>query len=132
MFYLAVYAVMDLGAFGLIGSFSGAGAPDLDDSADYQGLGYSQPWRAGVLAVCLISLAGLPPTAGFMGKFALFRAVLQADYVVLAVIGILTVIISLYYYFKVVVSLYMQARRRRRGARGRPGRRPGRRRDPGC
>ena len=133
MFYLAVYAVMDLGAFGLIGSFSPAQtAPDLDELADYQGLGYSQPWRAGVLAVCLISLAGLPPTAGFMGKFALFRAVLRADYVVLAVIGILTVIISLYYYFKVVVAMYM----RPAGAGadvpgGRPGRPPGRGRDPG-
>ena len=100
---------MDLGAFGLIGSFSPAQAQsDLDDLADYQGLGYSQPWRAGILAVCLVSLAGLPPTAGFMGKFALFRAVLHSDYLVLAVIGILTAIISLYYYFKVTVSLYMQ------------------------
>ncbi len=108
LFYLAVYAVMDLGAFGLIGSFSPAQAqPDRDDLADYQGLGYSQPWRAGILAVCLISLAGLPPTAGFMGKLALFRAVLHADFVILALIGILTAIISLYYYFKVVVALYL-------------------------
>jgi NADH-quinone oxidoreductase subunit N len=109
MFYLAVYAVMDLGAFGLIGSLSAETAsPDLDELADYQGLGYLQPWRAAVLAVCLISLAGLPPTAGFMGKFALFRAVLQADYPVLAVIGILTVIIAIYYYVKVVIALYMR------------------------
>ncbi len=109
LFYLAVYAVMDLGAFGLIGSFSaGQKQSDRDDLADYQGLGYSQPWRAGILAVCLISLAGLPPTAGFMGKLALFRAVLHADFVILALIGILTAIVSLYYYFKVTVSLYMQ------------------------
>ncbi len=109
MFYLTVYAVMDLGAFGLIGSFSPVAAqPDLDEITAYQGLGYTQPWRAAVFATCLISLAGLPPTAGFMGKFALFRAVLHAGYVVLAVIGILTVIISLYYYFKVVVFMYMQ------------------------
>lgn len=108
IFYLAVYAVMDLGAFGLIGSLSPAEkASDLDELEDYQGLGYSQPWRAALLAVCLVSLAGLPPTAGFMGKLALFRAVLRADYVVLAVIGILTVIISLYYYFKVVVAMYL-------------------------
>jgi NADH-quinone oxidoreductase subunit N len=108
IFYLAVYAVMDLGAFGLIGSFSPTTAdPDLDRLEDYRGLGYSQPWRAAVLALCLISLAGLPPTAGFMGKLALFRAVLHAHYVVLAVIGILTVIISIYYYFKVVVVMYM-------------------------
>jgi NADH-quinone oxidoreductase subunit N len=107
MFYLVVYAMMDLGAFGLVGSFS-AGDPDLEALEDYQGLGYSQPWRAGILAVCLISLAGLPPTAGFMGKFVLFRAVLQAHYPALAVIGILTVIISIYFYLKVVVALYMR------------------------
>ena len=108
LFYLTVYAVMDLGAFGLIGSFSPAQAqPDLDKLEDYQGLGYSQPWRAAIFATCLISLAGLPPTAGFMGKLALFRAVLHADFVVLAVIGILTVIISLYYYFKVVAAMYL-------------------------
>jgi NADH-quinone oxidoreductase subunit N len=109
IFYLVVYAVMDLGAFGLIGTLSPATAkPDLDDLTDYQGLGYSQPWRAGLLAICLIALAGLPPTAGFMGKFALFRAVLHADYLVLAIIGILTAIISLYYYFKVSVFLFMR------------------------
>ena len=133
LFYLAVYAVMDLGAFGLIGSFSPAQAqPDLDELEDYQGLGYSQPWRAAILAVCLISLAGLPPTAGFMGKLVLFRAVLHADFVVLAVIGILTVIISIYYYFKVVVGAVPEpGRSRRHRTRGRPGRPPGRRRHPG-
>jgi len=107
VFYLAVYAVMDLGAFGLVGSFS-PDAADLDDLDDYQGLGYAQPWRAAVFTVCLVSLAGLPPTAGFMGKFVLFRAVLHADYVVLAVIGIVTVIISIYYYLKVAVAMYMR------------------------
>jgi len=107
MFYLAVYAAMDLGAFGLVGSFSGP-AGDRDALGDYEGLGYTQPWRAGILAVCLISLAGLPPTAGFMGKFILFRAVLKANYPVLAVIGILTVIVSLFFYMKVVVSMYLR------------------------
>lgn len=107
LFYLVVYAVMDLGAFGLLGALSGEKG-DLDDLKDFQGLGYAQPWRAAVLAVCLLSLAGLPPTAGFMGKFILFRAVLQGNYVVLAVLGIFTVIISIFVYLKVVVSLYMQ------------------------
>ncbi len=109
MFYLVIYAVMDLGAFGLIGSFSpGEAQLDRDEIEAYQGLGYSQPWRAGSFAVCLISLAGIPPTAGFMGKLALFRAVLHSGFVVLAFIGIATVILSLYYYFKVTVYLYMR------------------------
>ena len=109
MFYLAVYAVMDLGAFGILGTLSGEAA-DLDALEDYQGLGYARPWRAAVLGVCLISLAGLPPTAGFMGKLVLFKVVLQAHYRVLPVIGILTVIISMFFYLKVVVSLYMRPR----------------------
>jgi NADH-quinone oxidoreductase subunit N len=106
MFYLAVYAVMDLGAFGVVGTFSG-GDTDLEELSDYRGLGYTHPWRAGLLAVCLLSLAGLPPTAGFMGKLALFRAVLHADFIILAVLGMVTVIISIYYYINVVIHLYM-------------------------
>jgi NADH-quinone oxidoreductase subunit N len=109
MFYLAVYAVMDLGAFGLIGTFS-EDATDLEDLPDYQGLGYTHPWRAAAFATCLISLAGLPPTAGFMGKLVLFRAVLHANFIVLAVLGIITVVISIYFYMNVVVHLYMHER----------------------
>jgi NADH-quinone oxidoreductase subunit N len=106
MFYLVVYAVMDLGAFGIVGTFSG-GETDREELSDYQGLGYSHPWRAGILSVCLLSLAGLPPTAGFMAKLAIFRAVLDANFIILAGLGIATVIVSIYYYINVVVHLYM-------------------------
>jgi NADH-quinone oxidoreductase subunit N len=106
MFFLAVYAAMDLGAFGLVGSFSGP-ASDRDDLTDYQGLGYREPYRAGILSVCLISMAGLPPTAGFMGKLVLFKAVLDARYYGLAAVGIATVILSIYFYMKVVGFMYM-------------------------
>lgn len=106
LFYLAIYAIMDLGAFGILGTLSG-GAGDLDLLEDFRGLGYSNPWRSGILATCLVSLAGLPPMAGFMGKFVLFRAVLNANFLVLAAVGIATVIISIFFYLKVVVSLYM-------------------------
>jgi NADH-quinone oxidoreductase subunit N len=106
LFYLAIYAVMDLGAFGLVGTFSG-GDTDREELSDYQGLGYTHPWRAGLLSVCLLSLAGLPPTAGFMAKLLIFRAVLQANFIILAVLGIATVVVSIYYYINVVVHLYM-------------------------
>jgi NADH-quinone oxidoreductase subunit N len=109
MFYLAIYAVMDLGAFGLVGTFS-EGEEDLENLVDYQGLGYTHPWRSALFATCLLALAGLPPTAGFMGKFVLFRAVLQAHYLALAVIGMITVIISIYYYINLTVHLYMHER----------------------
>jgi NADH-quinone oxidoreductase subunit N len=107
MFYLAVYAVMDLGAFGMVGTFSG-GDTDREELSDLQGLGYTHPWRAAILSVCLLSLAGLPPTAGFMAKLMIFQAVLQANFIVLAVLGMVTVIVSIYYYVNVVVHLYMQ------------------------
>jgi len=107
MFYLAVYALMDLGAFGALATLSEEKA-DLDRLDDFRGLAYSHPWQSAILALCLISLAGMPPTAGFIGKFALFQSVLQGGFVILAVIGILTVMISIYFYFKVIVALFMR------------------------
>ena len=106
-FYLIVYAAMDLGAFGVIASMSEENK-DRDALEEYQGLGYSRPWSAAVLSLCLLSLAGLPPTAGFVGKVLLFKAVLQAQVVGLAVVAIAMVVLSIYLYMKVVVSLYMR------------------------
>ena len=106
LFYLAVYAVMDLGSFGLLGSLSGT-QEDLDELTDFQGLGYSHPYPSAIFSVCLLSLVGLPPTGGFLGKLLLFAAVLNAGFTLLAVIGIITAIISIYFYFKVLVVLYM-------------------------
>uniref|UniRef100_A0A7V6A5F6 NADH-quinone oxidoreductase subunit N n=1 Tax=Desulfobacca acetoxidans TaxID=60893 RepID=A0A7V6A5F6_9BACT len=107
LFYLAVYAVMDLGAFGMLGSLSEVKG-DLDELEDFQGLGYSHSLRSGVFGFCLLSLVGLPPAAGFLAKLILFWAILKAGFVILAVVGISAVIISMYYYFKVFLALYMQ------------------------
>jgi NADH-quinone oxidoreductase subunit N len=112
MFYLAVYALMDLGAFGTLATLSPE-EEDLDALDDFKGLAYVHRWRCGLLTLCLVSLAGLPPTAGFIGKFILFRAVLQANFVVLALIGIATVIVSIYFYFRIIVALFMQPMERR-------------------
>jgi NADH-quinone oxidoreductase subunit N len=112
MFYLSVYALMDLGAFGTLATLSEEGE-DIDALEDFKGLAYVHPWRSALLTVCLVSLAGLPPTAGFMGKFILFRAVIQARFVVLAALGIVTVIVSIYFYFKIIVALFMQPTARR-------------------
>ncbi len=107
LFYLAVYAVMDLGAFGVLGSFSDEGG-DRDSIEDYRGLGYLRPYRSGIMTLCLLSLAGLPPTAGFIGKFLVFSSAFAAGYIVLSVIGICTVVIGLFYYMDVTVQLYMK------------------------
>ncbi len=108
LFYATVYGLMDLGAFGSAALLSSADpeAGDREDLKDYQGLGFSHPLIGGVLAISLLSLAGLPPTGGFFGKFVLFRAALQGDFEALAVIGILTAIVSIYVYLKVIVALY--------------------------
>lgn len=107
LFYLAAYALMDLGAFGALGALSGD-AQDRDAVTAYQGLGYVHPWRAGALALCLLSLAGLPPTAGFIGKFLVFGATLRAGYAGLAVFGILMAVIGIFYALRVVAALYMR------------------------
>jgi NADH-quinone oxidoreductase subunit N len=112
MFYLSIYALMDLGAFGTLTTLS-AEKEDLDHLDDFRGLAYVHPWRCTLLTICLVSLAGLPPTAGFIGKFILFRAVLQARFVVLAALGIVTVIVSIFFYFKVIVALFMQPMERK-------------------
>jgi len=106
-FYLMVYAAMDLGAFGIIASLSHE-KEDRDVLEAYQGLGYTHPWRSAILTLCLLSLAGFPPTAGFVGKVILFKAVLQAGELSLAVIAMGMAVLSVYLYMKVVVTLYMR------------------------
>jgi len=107
-FYLPVYVVMTLTAFALIG-FLGRGEEEPHTLRDFGGLGFSRPFSAFVLAACLFSLTGIPPFAGFMAKFALFKAGLNAHYTGLVFIGILNSIISIYYYIRVVYYLYMKS-----------------------
>ncbi|MCY3771648.1 MAG: NADH-quinone oxidoreductase subunit N [Gemmatimonadetes bacterium] len=107
IFYLIVYTAMNLGAFGVLAVLSARGAEcaTLDDLA---GLGSRHPLLAAVMAVVMFSLAGIPPTAGFMAKFYLFSAVVTGGYIALAVIGLLFSGVSLYYYLRVVVWMYMR------------------------
>jgi NADH-quinone oxidoreductase subunit N len=105
-FYLVVYTAMNLAAFGAIVTLSGMAEPG--DRHNFRGLGYTRPFPGGVLALAMFALAGIPPTAGFIGKFFIFSAALRAGEIALAVIGILTAVISVYYYLRVVVDLYMR------------------------
>lgn len=100
VFYLWAYAAMNLGAFGVLLLLERRGQ-EADRVEDLAGLVDRAPWAAGVLALCLVSLAGLPPTAGFIGKLYLFRAALLEGRVGLAVIGVLTSVVSVYYYLRV-------------------------------
>jgi NADH-quinone oxidoreductase subunit N len=105
-FYAVAYGIMSLAAFGAIAILERNGcAPTLDE---YRGRGFTHPLAAGVLAVALFSLAGIPPTIGFTGKFLIFASAIRADEILLAVIGILTAAVSVYYYLRVVTALYLQ------------------------
>jgi NADH-quinone oxidoreductase subunit N len=105
VFYLVVYSVSSLGAFAVIISFSDANG-EPQELADWRGLGYRHPLRGAVLTACLLSLAGMPLTAGFIGKFVLFYAVIKGGFIVLALLGILASLISFAYYLRVVLVLY--------------------------
>lgn len=106
VFYLTAYVAMNLGAFGVIASFSTA-TREPQELEDLRGLGYRHPLRSAALAIFLFSLAGVPPSAGFIGKFAIFVATLDAGFVALAVLGVIASLVSVYYYLRVVVVLYM-------------------------
>jgi NADH-quinone oxidoreductase subunit N len=103
LFYLLVYAGMNLGAFGVLLLLERQGA-EADHIDDLRGLWDRAPWAAAALAAFMVSLAGLPPTAGFVAKLYLFRAALEAHQVPLALAGVLTSVVSVYYYLRVAYA----------------------------
>ncbi|MFN2463883.1 MAG: NADH-quinone oxidoreductase subunit N [Candidatus Dormibacteria bacterium] len=113
LFYLAAYAAMTFGAFGVITLLS----PATDDGASIaglRGLGYRRPGIGLMMTVFMLSLAGIPLTAGFMGKLFIFIAAIRAGYAGLAIVAVVASVISLYYYLKVVIVIYSPADARRR------------------
>lgn len=107
MFYLVVYLLMNLGAFIVVIGFSEAGVGETIES--YRGLGKRAPMVAAIMGIFLFSLTGLPPMAGFIGKFYLFAAVVAKGglfYWVLAIIGVLNSAISLYYYARILKAMF--------------------------
>ena len=107
VFYLVVYAAAGLAAFGAVSVLSDE--EECDAIEAYRGLGYRNPLAGAALAVALFSLAGIPPTAGFMGKFAVFAAALRGGEFTLAVIGILSALLAVFFYLRVVVVMYMKS-----------------------
>lgn len=105
LLYGAIYTAMNLASFGAISSLSVDEEREL--ITDYAGLGFTAPLRGGALALSMISLAGIPPAAGFIGKFFIFYAAIKAGEIALAVIGIISAAASAYFYLKVVAQLYM-------------------------
>ena len=106
LFYLVGYTVMNLGALSVVLSLSGRGDTRVT-LEDYAGLGRTAPFAAAALSVFLISLAGIPLTGGFIGKLYLFSAAVKAGYIGLTIVAVLNSVVSVYYYFRIMVVMYM-------------------------
>ena len=106
MFYLVVYLFMNLGAF--IFAIFISNKLDVENVDEYKGLGFRNPFNACLMVIFLVSLAGLPPSAGFIGKVYLFSALIESKtFYWLAVVGILNSVVSLFYYFNIARSLWL-------------------------
>ena len=110
MFYVLVYAFMTLGAFALVSAIEKRGITRGLEEPDYAGLGLQHPFLGFCTAVFMFSLAGIPPTAGFFAKYYVFSAAVDRGMVGLVVIAVLNSALSLYYYLRVIVAMYMHAR----------------------
>jgi NADH-quinone oxidoreductase subunit N len=107
LFYLVSYAFTNFGAWGVVIALEKSEGKGLQIS-DYAGLSKKHPALAAAMTVFMLSLIGLPPTIGLVGKFYLFRAVIAGGFTWLAIIGVLTSLVSAFYYLRVVVNMYMK------------------------
>jgi len=107
VFYLAVYTFMNLAAFGIIALVEGENDINLDINS-YAGLGTKSPVLAALLAIIMFSLAGLPPLAGFFAKYYVFIAAIKSGLTWLAILGIISSVISVYFYLRIVVLMYFK------------------------
>ncbi|MCX5717693.1 MAG: NADH-quinone oxidoreductase subunit N [Nitrospirae bacterium] len=105
--YLFIYAFMNIGAFAVVIMLRSEGFKG-DDISDYEGLAKTHPLAAALMLVFMFSLTGIPPTAGFMGKFYIFMSAISAGYTWLAVIAVIFSAISAYFYLRIVMYMYMK------------------------
>ena len=104
--YMLIYSFMNLGAFGFVILLESKGYAG-EEIADYAGLARRHPAAALGMLIFMLALAGIPPTAGFMGKLYLFAAAVEGGYIVLTVIAVVMSAVSLFYYFRIVAQMYM-------------------------
>lgn len=107
LFYLLAYTFMNLGAFAVI-VVLGKKGEDNTNIEDFSGLAQKHPLLAVSMCIFMFSLAGIPPLIGFMGKFYIFSAAIKSGYLILALIGVINSVISVYYYLRVTVVMYMR------------------------
>ena len=106
LFYLLAYAVTNIGALGIV-ALLGSPQNEHDELRDFAGLWRSRPGLAALMTIFLLSLGGIPPTAGFIGKWYIFSAAVQEGHYWLAIIGVLTSVVSVFFYLRIVVMMYM-------------------------
>ncbi|MEX2395849.1 MAG: NADH-quinone oxidoreductase subunit N, partial [Balneolales bacterium] len=108
LYYLLAYTIMNVGAFGVVAYYERQKGLDFTNVTNYAGLGYKQPMLGVLLSIFLFSLAGIPPFAGFIGKYLVFAAAVNEGMIGLVVLGVLASAASVYYYLRVMVYLYMK------------------------
>ncbi|HEY8739829.1 MAG TPA: NADH-quinone oxidoreductase subunit N [Candidatus Dormibacteraeota bacterium] len=113
LYYLAAYGTMTFGAFGVV-TLLARSDREASEISGLRGLGYRHPGLGALMALFMLALAGVPPTAGFMGKLFVFVAVVKAGYGGLAMVAVVSSAISLYYYLRVVITVYTPAEKPRR------------------
>jgi NADH-quinone oxidoreductase subunit N len=106
LFYLLTYAITNIGAFGVIALLDDGDRPN-DQVKDYAGLWNDHPVLAALMTIFLLSLGGFPPMAGFIAKWYVFSAAVRAGYTGLAIVGVLTSVVSVFFYLRIVVMMYM-------------------------
>jgi NADH-quinone oxidoreductase subunit N len=105
MYYIIAYVLMNIGAFGCVILVSNSIKSDCIE--EYSGLSRREPALAFCLALFLLSLAGIPPLAGFFGKFMVFAAAIQSKYYMLAIAGVVNSVLAVFYYVKVIKFMYI-------------------------
>ncbi|MDR8390567.1 NADH-quinone oxidoreductase subunit N [Aliifodinibius sp. S!AR15-10] len=108
LYYLLAYTLMNVGAFGVVAFYERQKGLDFTDINNYAGLGFKRPAMGVMLSIFLFSLAGIPPFVGFVGKYQVFAAAVNADFIGLAIVGVLASAASVYYYLRPMVYLYMR------------------------
>lgn len=106
LFYLAAYLFMNVGVFAILPALRRANGEEAAAIDDLTGIGFRYPWLGACLAIGLLSLAGFPPTAGFLAKFLVFAGAVREGWVGLVVVAVVATLISAYYYLRVIVVLY--------------------------
>jgi NADH-quinone oxidoreductase subunit N len=107
IFYLTAYLFMNIGAFAAVIAL-GKTDHEYLELEDYKGIGFKYPWIGATFAVFLISLAGFPPTGGFLAKFYVFSAAVRQGLVSLVIIGVLASLVSVFYYLRIIIFMYMK------------------------